>query len=45
MTRNLRFLHRLLWPLLALTIGAMFATALLLRPIEEPPSATEADKK
>jgi len=45
MTRSHRALHRLLWPTLALAVGIGFATALVLRPPEEPPAAAAEPRK
>jgi hypothetical protein len=36
MTRRHRFLHRVLWPILALVVAAGFVLALWLRPPPEP---------
>jgi hypothetical protein len=44
MTRSQRFVHRALWPVLALTVALGFAMALALRPprdMQAPPVAAE----
>jgi len=42
MTRGHRLAHRLIWPVLALAVGALFVTALVSRP---PPEPTAQEQK
>jgi hypothetical protein len=44
MTRSHRFVHRLLWPALAVVIGLGVTMALVLRPPPDPPPAAESAK-
>lgn len=39
MTRGHRAAHRLIWPLLALVVAALFVHAIVTRPPPEPPQA------
>jgi hypothetical protein len=44
MTRSHRFIHRLLWPALAILAGLGVTMALTLRPPPDPPPAAESAK-
>ncbi len=39
MTRGHRAAHRLIWPMLALVVAALFVHAIVTRPPPEPPQA------
>jgi hypothetical protein len=44
MRRSHRTVHRALWPILAVTVAALFVSALLLRPPPEPDEAQAASE-